>query len=176
MLAKYVYKKIKELLKEMPKANYMEIGSFDGEGIAELCKSFPDSKFYSVDPFIEDGYTDHITLKTRGEKIDFIKRKFNHNTKGLKNLTHFPVESRYFMTRFKNNIPDIHILFIDGDHAFESCRIDLNIALQLSRKNSLIVFMDDLCKDSVKAALTMFRKENKIKPIKINRDSIYFKL
>jgi hypothetical protein len=62
MLATYAYTEIEKLLAANPGFSYMEIGSFDGEGIAMLCKKFPDQQFYSIDPFIEDGHTTIIVF------------------------------------------------------------------------------------------------------------------
>jgi hypothetical protein len=177
MLAAYLYKEAEAFLKAYPKSNYLEIGSFDGEGIASLCKKFPDRKFYSIDPFLEDGHTSHITKDFRGEFLSLIENKFKENTKTCKNLTHYKITTERFIDLYYKNLPDIDILAIDGDHSFYGVSTDLLLASIFSRKKPIIVLMDDIDKETVNRALSIF---NDLHGILIKKtscpDLIYFVL
>jgi hypothetical protein len=163
MLGKYIYKNLKELIKRLNKdISFMEIGSWDGEGIADLCKTFPNSKFYSIDPFIEDGNTSHISILPEGYKLEEIKSKFIENTALLSNLTHYELTTQSFLDLYSNQLPQIDILLIDGDHSFLGASTDLLLASLLAKKNNLTVYMDDFNKESVRKAFTIFSELHKI--------------
>jgi len=177
MLGAYIYKQVDEFFKDRPKSNLLEIGSFDGEGIASLCKKYPGSKFYSIDPFIEDGHTGHLTQDLRGDSLKNVEREFRKNTKDYSNLTHFKMTSEEFICSYWINLPDIDILIIDGDHSFPGATIDLTLAAMFARKKQIIVVMDDVCKESVGLALAGFADIHKIITTKTEcPDLIYFYL
>ena len=165
MLSKHLYRGIlPKLLRENPKANYLEIGAFDGEGVALLCKTFPDRMFYAVDPFIEDGNTVHTTHANKGDSILSIKQDFLYNTRACKNLTYFDMTSAKFFNKNLYNVFSIDILFIDGDHSFEGLSLDLSLAAAFAAKNPIHVVADDIDMLEVQQGLEIFAQKYNITP------------
>jgi hypothetical protein len=122
---------------------YLEIGSYDGEGIALLSKAFPDKIFYCIDPFIEDGHTSAGTKVETGGALDQVKEWFFQNTSGCANIHHFDMTDWEFMKKelHKTIFPDV--LFIDGNHSFECVTLDLQLAELFAKNRRLFVVMDD---------------------------------
>jgi hypothetical protein len=163
MLGSYIYSNIKTLIKLLNKnISFLEIGSWDGEGIADLCDTFPNSEFYSIDPFIEDGNTMHISMMLAGEKLEHIKEQFKKNTCKLDNLRHYELTTQAFLNKYSDILPEIDILLIDGDHSFLGASTDLLLASILAYKKDLIVFMDDFNKESVRKAYDIFARLHQI--------------
>ena len=171
MLAKYLYYGILgESLMDVH--TYMEIGSYDGEGIALLSNAFPGKMFYSIDPFIEDGNTINASGVEKGRPLNEIRDIFAENTKNCKNITHFDMTTEEFIKRklYKDLLVDV--LFIDGDHSTESTLIDLSLAMLLSKNNRLFVVMDDLYLDGVVTALDCFKGDHPEVEVKSFYDKI----
>lgn len=139
---------------------YLEIGSFDGSGIAMLSQQFPHKIFYSIDPFIEDGNTSLATGVGRGNLINQIREEYLQNTKDANNIVHFNMTSEEFIKRelYKTISPDV--LFIDGDHSSEGVSIDLSLAALFARNKRIFVVMDDLFNEEVIKALDQFKKDH----------------
>jgi hypothetical protein len=177
MLSPYIYQLAEKFLKQNLKASLMEIGSFNGTGIASLCKKFPERMFYSIDPHIEDGYTEHLTYIARGGPINQIAIAFARNTDKLKNLIHFPYTTSEFIEMFFNRLPKIEILIIDGDHSFHGVITDLALACYLADKKEIIVIMDDVNKPMVAEVIKWFKSFHDIDIKQTDcADMIYFKL
>jgi hypothetical protein len=176
MLSPYLYQKAIELLEQNENANYMEIGSFDGEGIAMLCNKFPERKFYAIEPFIEDGNTSHITGIEKGNDLQIVRESFIKNIKDCTNLQHIEQSTIDYMIisgQNKVKFPDIGILLIDGDHSYDAVQHDLMFAWYLAENHPIIVIMDDINNPGVHKAIKTL-----LCPItpttKINEDSLYF--
>ncbi len=122
---------------------YLEIGSFDGEGIAMLSKRFPDKIFYSIDPFIEDGHTSRGTGVVVGKPLPGIREHFYSSIKDCENVFHFDMTDEAFIRGRLYNLIYPDILFIDGNHSFESVTLDLRLAEVFARNKRLLVVMDD---------------------------------
>jgi tRNA G46 methylase TrmB len=67
-------------------SNYLEIGVFNGDSIANIATIYPSKKIYGIDPFIEDGYTSHVTDVNRGELLSQQKQNTLNNIKDLQNI------------------------------------------------------------------------------------------
>ncbi len=163
MLATKIYNFVKEDLKNF-KGNYLEIGVFDGEGLAMLAKEYPDKNFWGIDPFIEDGNTTHITGITKGGGLLSCKMKTKHNLSGLSNV--LLIESTSKDTLFKAEYlqlteTSIQYVFIDGDHSFEAATIDYRLAMKLIGDKSGAVVFDDVeeCCPGVLRAAMNFQRE-----------------
>ena len=173
MLAKHLYYGIlAESLSLMNLRTYMEIGSYDGEGIALLSNAFPDKMFYSIDPFIEDGNTINSSGGKKGDSLDEIRDLFVKNTRNFKNIIHYDMTSEEFIKRKLYKDLLIDILFIDGDHSVEGTSIDLTLAVLLSKNKHLFVVMDDLYLEGVASALDRFRIDHPEVEIKSNYDTV----
>ena len=136
---------------------YLEIGSYDGEGIAMLSRLFPDKKFYSIDPFIEDGHTWQAEI---GQPMNHIREAFIRNTKDC-NIVHFDMTDDEFMGRelYKTISPDV--LLIDGNHSFECVTLDLHLAELFAKNKRLFVVMDDtVLIEGVVGALNEFKQRH----------------
>jgi hypothetical protein len=157
MLATYLYKDtILHLLENDGSATYLEVGSFDGEGIAFLCKRFPERIFYAIDPFIEDGHTEALTHVSKGIPITAIREQFLFNTKDCKNLVHFEMTSQEFIDKHLYQDLDIKVYLIDGDHSYEGATVDFKLAELLHTSHPLHIIVDDTHKPSVVAAIKDF--------------------
>ena len=93
----HLYDTAKSILLSNLDYSYLEIGSWDGSGIADLAVNFPNQFFFSIDPFIEDG--DVRSGYTKGEKMLSVKDKFLKNTKDIKNIINFEISSKDFLRR-----------------------------------------------------------------------------
>ena len=163
MLAKFIYKHVLEkALRKYRNGSYMEIGSFDGEGISSISKRHPERAFYSIDPFIEDGNTTQKTNKKRGQKIDDIRAKFVANTRKRKNIVNFDMTTKQFIDKKLYVDMNVSVLFIDGDHTYKSVLLDLSLASLLATNNKVCVVMDDVSHSGVKRAIAKFRETNTI--------------
>ncbi len=151
---------------------YMEIGSYDGEGIAMLSRTYPDKKFYSIDPFIEDGNTSNLTCIKKGEPLNEIRDEFIENIRRHRNITYFDMTSGEFIRQELYKNLSVDILFIDGDHSDEGATIDLTLAVLLSKDKRLFVVMDDLYLAGVVSALDRFRIAHPEVEIKCSYDKI----
>jgi hypothetical protein len=154
MLARKLYEGlISEALSS--KKVYLEIGSYDGDGIATLSRMFPKKKFYSIDPFIEDGHTWQAPV---GQPMNNIRAEFVKNTKDYKNIIHFDMTDEKFLKKklYKTISPDV--LFIDGNHSYECVTLDLKLAELFAKKKRLYVVMDDTVNiEGVVKALAEFK-------------------
>jgi hypothetical protein len=138
--------------------SYLEIGSYDGEGIAMLSRLFPDKKFYSIDPFIEDGHTWQTEI---GHPMDNIRAAFYYHTNDYSNITHFDMTDKEFAEKelYKTISPDV--LFIDGNHSFECVTLDLHLAELFAKNKRLFVVMDDtVLIEGVIKALNEFKERH----------------
>lgn len=159
----HVLEYVKTNLKNYP-GNYLEIGVFNGDSIAELGEIYPHKTIYGIDPFIEDGNTYHTTVKQKGEKLENQKQSTLNLIRGKPNVILHEVTSKHFCENTdKNNLEkmNIDVVFIDGDHHYEHVKIDAELALNLiGNKKGLIIFDDTNIKD-VSEAISEF--EDKIK-------------
>jgi hypothetical protein len=85
--------------------------------------------------------------------------------------------SSEFIKRKLNEHIEPDIIFIDGDHSFETAFLDLNLAVLFSKKKPIFVIMDDYYNQEVNKAVELFLKVQNIK-IDIIKDYgvIYFNL
>jgi len=162
MLCSASYNLFKDLLIHAP-YNYLEIGVFDGDGIAKLAKAFPDKQFYGVDPFIEDGCTACHTNVARGTVMQTQRDTAFRLTGKLDNVTLFEATSRAFaesLTDERIELLNVGWVLIDGSHDYADVMIDYKLALRLiGTKRGGIVF-DDLDIPEVQNAYKQFLKSD----------------
>lgn len=128
------------------KSNYLEIGIFNGDSIAQLAKEHPEHKFYGIDPFIEDGFTTHTTGVTRGNQITVQKNTALRLNRRLKNVKIFQQTSQQFLTDLDNTqLKKLNVghVLIDGSHHYHDVVLDGILAvLLIGNKPGTIIFDD----------------------------------
>ena len=148
-----------EHLKHSP-YNYLEIGN--GDGPCKLAQQFPDKTIYTIDPFIEDGYTTIISGIQRNEKLSRQRESFLSYKASLTNIVHFEMTSFDFLQTIKGRqkeIDEMNIgnVLIDGSHHYEDVLIDIELVTLLTGKHRAHIIFDDIALPSVVKALEYFR-------------------
>ena len=144
-LSGHMYGRVIELLAKVP-GNYLEIGVFDGDGVASVAKHFTNKTIYAVDPFIEDGHTTASSGQVRGDVMTKQRSNCMNNIKNLQNVILHDVTSEQFERQLTTQDVDkmnISVVTIDGDHHYETVVIDTELALRLlGSRHGYIVFDD----------------------------------
>ena len=154
MLAVAAYDFIRKELKNY-EGGYLEIGVFDGDGIASLAKEYPDKKFYGIDPFIDDGNTTFHTGCYKGEKITKVRDQALSAISKFKNIKIFECKSVDFKIQ-----PELNIRFVlvDGDHSFINAFMDGVIAMELIGDKEGFILFDDYQVPEVQKAVLFFKQ------------------
>lgn len=163
-LGDHLYRYVTSQLDSFP-GNYLEIGVFNGDGFSSIANKFPNKTCYAIDPFIEDGHTEHTSGLVRGDSLSKQKENFIANTQSLKNIVHFQVTSVDFYNQLDSlqiEQMDISIILIDGSHHYNDVINDCKLSVKLlsNRKSGLIIF-DDLHVEGVRQAYDEFCNEYK---------------
>ena len=153
---------LKEIENHKPK-NFLEVGVFQGvtsRNVCEILNKLHDNNFnyYGVDLFEDtDEETDlkestskhnkisnpfkhflfNIILKQNlnsMESVNKLLKKFKNNVYLIKGFSHDALK--------KINISEIDFIFLDGGHAYETVREDLEIILKDIKKNMVIICDD----------------------------------
>ena len=150
MLATYIYDYLLNKLSSIS-GSYLEIGIYDGEGIAMLAKKYPDKILYCIDPFIDDGCTTHISGVDKGGALVKIRDAALKNISDYKNIILFEVLSN----KFNQHLPGIECILIDGDHSYEECCNDFELSMRLLNEGGLLIF-DDMQVEGVSNSVKLF--------------------
>jgi len=173
MLSPEIYNFFSTILKNTS-GNHLEIGIFDGTGIRKLAEEFPDKKFYTIDPFIEDGNTTSASHVSKFEIMGSIKDWALANL-NLPNIKHFMLKSIDFNNNFSDDQLDelmITSISIDGSHWYDDVKADINISKRIFRnKSGLIHFHDCVMIPDVAKAYKEFIEETGFKTDIIGTDS-----
>ena len=146
MLSRHVYTVTETYLPAI-EGNILEIGAFNGAGTAYIAQKFPDRIVYTIDPFIEDGYTVSASDKTQGEIMTSQRDNFIANTKDLSNVVLFETTSKDFLNICTQQMVDemnISWVIIDGSHHYDDVIIDSELAIKVFESRSGVVVFDDL--------------------------------
>lgn len=121
---------LKKLAKQFPNCEYLEIGSWRGESLANLSPNC--SRCVSLS--LSDNEMRAIGLN---EKVISMQRFYS---KALPNVTHLEGDS----TKFDfSKIGKFDLIFVDGDHRFEAVKSDtINAFNLLKDENSIIIWHD----------------------------------
>jgi hypothetical protein len=172
------YGKVGKLINKS-KANYLEIGCFDGINICEIASIAPEKLIYGIDPFISDswlGVQEGIFLSEQ-------KNNLYDNISYFNNIKFYELTSEQFRNShtpndFKNL--NIDFVYIDGAHIYDFIIKDIHIALECIMNNSVdsgIILFDDLHIPDVVKAMSYF--ENLLYSLNIkfdkNTDSYFIK-
>ena len=154
MLCQTVYRFLLENLQNFL-GNHLDIGVFDGDGIAELAQAYPNKTIYGVDPFIEDGNTVALTGVNRGEDMASQEDRTKNRLSNYQNAFLSIVTAEDFLkllTAEQIDTMNINSVFIDGSHWYEDVLIDMQLAVKLIGNNKGIITFDDLNNAEVKKA------------------------
>ena len=153
---------LKEIENYKPK-NFLEVGVFQGVTSRNVCEKLyelhkNDFRYYGVDIF-EDS-TDEIDLKESTVKNNKISNPFKHflfniilkqNLNSMKSVNNFLnkfksnvqlIKGLSHVALKKVNLSEIEFIFLDGGHAYETVRGDLEIILRDIKKNMVIICDD----------------------------------
>jgi hypothetical protein len=166
-MADYGYPIINKLINFLPN-NYLEIGIFSGEGIKEIAINNKNKTCYAVDPFIEDGCTVCDSKVGLNEKMVSQREITLNNIFGVPNIVLYELKSKEFRDTLLTDelIKKLNIdsVFVDGDHSYQCCFDDIELALKLIADKKGIIFVDDFDLPSVSLA---------VKDILIKHQNIY---
>ncbi len=121
---------LKKLAKQLPDCEYLEIGSWRGESLANIaphCKR-------CVSLSLSDDEMRAIGLN---ENVIAMQRFYSKN---IPNVTHLEGDS----TKFDfSKLGKFDLIFVDGDHRFEAVKSDTeNVFKLLKNENSIIIWHD----------------------------------
>lgn len=162
ILAWHAFDFIKEYFNKYP-GNYLEIGVYEGEAIANLGQLFNDRFIYAIDPFIEDSFTSWLSKVGHHERLSVQYGKTINNINGLNNVKLFVQKSEEFFEQLTDDkIKEYNIdkIFIDGDHHYESVKSDYYLALRLLNGKSGFIVFDDTNLEGVQQLLDEIRFPN----------------
>jgi len=146
--------------------NYLEIGVYNGDSIAELARMYPNKTIYAVDPFVEDGFTSHDTGVDRGEYMSQQEANTRQNIAGLDNVVLFKMTSQEFAKMLTDEMIELmnigHVL-VDGSHHYEDVIIDCELSARLFNGKQGVIVFDDANLLGVAQALTEFGEKYKDK-------------
>ena len=168
-LGPHLYDKIISMSNNI-EGNYLEIGTYNGFGVSTIAKKLTEKKIYVIDPFIEDGNTQHFSNTSLYKKMDSVKTEFLNNTKGLDNIHHFEnttEEVSKTLTPEEILNMNVSMILIDGDHHTDFVTIDYEFAMNLIGEKSGFIIFDDLHVPDVMIAYENFieKYKNRIESI-----------
>lgn len=133
--------------------DYLEIGSYYGVFMSELAEEFPNSIFYSIEPFVTNAYATEDKEKLQKE----VKEYFIHNTESFKNITHWELTTKECLEKEYNKfLYDVSCVLVDGSHHYENICIDINFINNICTDREIMVIFDDLHVEDVLLAIKHF--------------------
>ena len=139
--------------------NYLEIGVFNGDGIAGIAQRHPDRIVFGIDPFIEDGATTAHTGVAEAEDLPKQRENTNKNIAGLSNAVLFEVTSQEFAKMLTSEMiqyMNIGWVLIDGSHHYSDVATDINLALRVIGDKPGVIIFDDVNLPGVNQAYQEF--------------------
>jgi Methyltransferase domain len=158
ILSPHVYDFIIPCLSEQS-GNYLEIGVFNGEGLANVAKAHPKKLCEAIDPFIEDGYTSASSNISAGNKITEQYLSTTNLIKDLENVNLNVMTSQEYhhnLTDEKIKKLNIDTVVIDGNHHYEHVTVDYKLAMALIDNKKGLIFFDDIKVSGVQQAFNEF--------------------
>ena len=132
------------LLARITRANatVVEIGSWKGKSTYCLAKGLGGTgRLIAIDPFDASGEVGSVEeYKTKSGKKDLCSQfEENLSIRGVLNV----VETwKRYSKDFVGEVPEIDVLFIDGDHSIEGCKFDYKNYAPHVKSGGLIAFHD----------------------------------
>ena len=143
--------------------NYLEIGVFNGDSLRDLSIAYPDRGIIGIDPFIEDGNTQHTSTVSRGEHMPAQKENTLANIAGRENIKLFESTSEEFYNTLTEDLVkklDVCAVLIDGSHWYDDVKLDVKLALKLIDGKPGFIIFDDLHMDEVRRPYQEFLAEH----------------
>jgi predicted O-methyltransferase YrrM len=137
------------LLKHGANSRFLEIGSFDGIVLSILAEKHPNSMYYALDAFRKAHGTD-------SGHLDF----FLQNTRDLNNVVLLKGLSGDLLPVLGENTFDI--IFVDGDHAYEAVKSDVEMSYRLLKKGGVMAMHDYFQIEDTKRAIDEFAQRHRI--------------
>lgn len=114
------------------RGNFLEVGAWWGKTTYELATRFPERTFHTID-FLEIQLPYECAMTTRAPKEDLCKY-----ARHLPNVAFHYIESSKFDYKGKG----IGIVFIDGNHSEDGCRLDTELAIRNLPRGGIICWHD----------------------------------
>jgi hypothetical protein len=150
--------KIDQILSGMSNIAWIEIGVWKGEGARHALEHYDIDKMYLIDPYVPLPYLKHY----------FGTESIVNASKEEAHLRMEPYKDKVvFMEDFSENvcdeIPDnsCSVLFIDGNHSYESVLLDLKNFIPKVKPGGLIIG-DDFNEEGVKKAIVEYAAQTGI--------------
>ena len=122
---------------------FLEVGSWKGDFSEELLKVFSPSRITLVDPWkvsTKNNIGWYGSDKINQDKMDEIYNQVQNRFASCDNVLIFRGAIDDFYAANKN--VEMDVIYIDGDHSYEGCFLDLIYSDKLSKAGSVIA-MDD---------------------------------
>lgn len=135
-----------------------EIGVDEGKNALNILKKLNVKKIYLIDPYTE--YKDLLDSVPH-KNSENLNHAFNEATKRLKNYEDKIVWIREFSEVAINKIPECNFIYIDGNHAYNYVKKDIELYFEKVKKEGILAGHDMEDKDVLKA-LFEFVIKNKL--------------
>ena len=135
--------------------NYLEIGVFNGDSIAQIAGGYPNKIIYGVDPFIEDGCTTDHTKVNQNEFMPTQHENTMKNIEGLENIVMLKMTSIDFAEMLTDDlISDMNVgwVLVDGSHHYTDVINDAHVAMRLIGDRQGGIVFDDVNLPGVRRA------------------------
>lgn len=121
----------------------VEIGSYQGESTKIFIDNLPKLKtLYAVDPWV-NGYSPGDVCSD-GYPMEIVEQNFDLRVGSYKQLSKHKTTSNDFVKQIADHSLDF--VYIDGEHSYESCKIDIELWLPKIKINGFIGGHDYLLK------------------------------
>lgn len=147
----------------------VEIGSWIGASISVMAAATEASSnpLVCIDTWMNEGMADDPDNEAADVKNRYLGEKLSTFAEFQKNTAH--LNSRLTKIRMDSaklsagDLPkNIGIFFIDGDHSYQACKNDLNLALMVAGKDTQILCHDFSIHRGVTDAVCEFHAEKKV--------------
>jgi hypothetical protein len=105
-----------------PDGIVVEIGSWKGKSTYCITRGLR-GRIYAIDPFDASGEGNSATIYNAARGAAPLLEQFKHNMSSAAALDKVTILQGYSQ-QFVDAVPNMHFLFIDGDHSIEGCRFD----------------------------------------------------
>ena len=122
-------------------AKILEIGCWKGKSTYCLASGLRDGRVYVIDPFDAAGEVESrdIYAKQKGQRPLVEEFKENMQSRGV--LGKIEILQGYSQA-FVGKVPELDLLFIDGDHSQEGCAFDFENFSPLVKSGGYLLFHD----------------------------------